>query len=213
MKAAKQQVGLKVQGGATLIVSLVILAVITILGIASMRSSNLELKMAASARDRSIAFQAAETALMQIEAQLSASPPPYGAANFTSSCTQDCFNSTCEGGLCFTGDFANAATYSDCQIAKTDKTIEHAWQNKAVWDTATKHMEIDVATSDPDQTENTVKYIVEFMCYTPVEQKIDGPNDATETGWVPMFRVTTNAQGESGRASVMLQSVIQAANN
>lgn len=51
------------QRGATLIVALVLLAVITVIGLASIRSSNLELKMASSARDRAVALDYAESAV------------------------------------------------------------------------------------------------------------------------------------------------------
>ena len=55
------------QQGATLIVALVLLAIVTIVGIAGMRGSNLEMKMIASARDRAMAFEAAEAALKIVE--------------------------------------------------------------------------------------------------------------------------------------------------
>lgn len=202
------------QNGATLIVSLVILAVVTLLGVASMRASNLELRMAASARDRSVAFQAAEAALIGIEKTLSQSPPPYGTPNFLPSCsasTGNCFTSNCTNGLCFTGDFVGAQTYSDCQLAKSDGTTEHPWQKKTNWNTAGTHRVINVASSSGSGT-NAVKYMIEFLCYVPVDAKVDSPTTGLgASGWVPLFRITTKAEGESGRASVMLQSVIQAA--
>mgnify|MGYP006172658039 CR=1 FL=1 len=205
------------QSGATLIVSLVILAVVTLLGVASMRASNLELRMAASARDRSVAFQAAEAALIKLEKDLIGEPgvaPLYGTPNFLPSCsTGECFNSGCPKGLCFTGDFVGAQAYSDCQLAKSDGTTEHPWQNKTFWDTAANHDVIDVANTTGGTAVNSVKYMIEFLCYTPVDEKVDSPSTAIGTsGWVPLFRITTRADGESGRASVMLQSVVQAAN-
>ncbi len=51
------------QNGAVLIVSLIIMMVMTMIGIASMQSSTMEEKMAGNMRDQSIAFQSAETAL------------------------------------------------------------------------------------------------------------------------------------------------------
>lgn len=207
------------QSGATLIVSLVILAVVTLLGVASMRASNLELRMAASARDRSVAFQAAEAALIKLEKDLLGQPgvaPLYGTPNFLPSCvasTGKCFNSGCPNGLCFTGDFVGAQTYSDCQLAKSDGTTEYPWQKKTYWDTEANHDVIEVANTSGGSAVNSVKYMIEFLCYTPVDEKVDSPSTAIGTsGWVPLFRITTRADGESGRASVMLQSVVQAAN-
>lgn len=55
------------QRGAALIVSLLILLVMTILGVASMQTTVLEEKMASNARDKQLSFQAAEAALREGE--------------------------------------------------------------------------------------------------------------------------------------------------
>ena len=51
------------QQGAALIMSLIILLVMTLIGIAGMQTTNLEEKMAGNAREQNLAFQAAEAAL------------------------------------------------------------------------------------------------------------------------------------------------------
>lgn len=56
------------QEGVALFIALVILLIITVLGISGLQTTTLEERMAASARDRDIAFQAAEAALVQGEA-------------------------------------------------------------------------------------------------------------------------------------------------
>jgi type IV pilus assembly protein PilX len=53
-----------------LIVSLVMLLLLTLLGLAATRGSTLEEKMAGNSRDRQLAFQAAEAALRNCEALL-----------------------------------------------------------------------------------------------------------------------------------------------
>jgi type IV pilus assembly protein PilX len=55
------------QGGAVLVVSLVILLVVTLLAVGSMRSSTLEEKMAGNTRDRNLAFQTTESAIREAE--------------------------------------------------------------------------------------------------------------------------------------------------
>jgi len=55
------------QRGATLMISLMILLVMTLIGITSMGTSNLEEKMAGNDRDINMAFHAAEAALRQAE--------------------------------------------------------------------------------------------------------------------------------------------------
>lgn len=57
----------KTEQGAVLIVSLIILLIMTMIGLAGMEITSLEEKMAGSMRDRNIAFQAAETGLLEGE--------------------------------------------------------------------------------------------------------------------------------------------------
>ena len=56
------------QQGAVLVAGLMMLLIMTIIGVSSMQSTNMEEKMAGNARDRDVAFQAAESALRQGEA-------------------------------------------------------------------------------------------------------------------------------------------------
>ncbi|MBK9615502.1 MAG: hypothetical protein IPO35_08275 [Uliginosibacterium sp.] len=53
------------QSGAALVVGLVVLVMLTLLGIAAMRTSALEERMAGNLRDSNIAFQSAEAALRE----------------------------------------------------------------------------------------------------------------------------------------------------
>ena len=57
------------QRGISLIVSLVLLVVVTLVGLASMRGVSLQARMSATTHDRSLAFQAAEAALREAEAR------------------------------------------------------------------------------------------------------------------------------------------------
>ena len=63
----------KHQSGAVLIISLVMLLLLTIIGISGTQTSSLEEKMAGNMRDKNLAFQAAESAL--IVAENSLAPP------------------------------------------------------------------------------------------------------------------------------------------
>lgn len=55
------------QRGVALIMALVFLVLLTLLGITAMSTTNLEEKMAGNSKDRNLAFQAAETALLDGE--------------------------------------------------------------------------------------------------------------------------------------------------
>ena len=58
------------QQGAVLLVSLIMLVIITVIGLASMRDTTLQERMAANLRDQQISLQAAEAALRAGERQL-----------------------------------------------------------------------------------------------------------------------------------------------
>lgn len=70
------------QQGAVLIVSLLILIVMTLIGVASMQTTTLQERMAGNLRDLDLAFQAAETGLRDGEALLNlAVVPPFNNSN------------------------------------------------------------------------------------------------------------------------------------
>jgi len=60
------------QAGVVLIISLIMLLLITIIGLASSQVNNLEEKMAGNAKDQNLAFQAAEDALRSGEERIEA---------------------------------------------------------------------------------------------------------------------------------------------
>lgn len=69
---AHRSPNLACQSGAVLLVSLMILLIMTVLGIAAMSTTTMEEKMAANSQQRQQAFQAAETALRDAENWLTA---------------------------------------------------------------------------------------------------------------------------------------------
>lgn len=209
----------KQQRGATLIVSLVILAVVTLLGVASMRSSTLQLTMSASARDRAVAFQAAESALAEVEAMLKQTPSLYNVKNFLSNCTgapNGCFDATCSGGLCFTGRFDATDTKRDCSLANAAGQMMHPWTMEDAWEqkeggTGEKFNTVNIArTSNPEDATARidVQYMIEFMCYVPKDKETVVQEN---TGLVPLYRITVRAPGEAQRSTVMLQSTLKGA--
>ena len=94
--------------GAALAVALILLVIITILGLASMRNTNMQERMTANFLDRSLAFQSAETGLRVIETKPSAlAPPPIGlASNYPNDLAIGLYtDGVCNAGAC------NAAGY------------------------------------------------------------------------------------------------------
>lgn len=62
--------------GAALVITLVLLVIITLLGLASLRQTALEERMSANMKDRSIALQSAEFGLRAAETWLTSQPDP-----------------------------------------------------------------------------------------------------------------------------------------
>lgn len=61
---------MKIQKGATLAITLILLFLVTLLGVSSMHVSRMEEKMSANLQDKELSFHAAETALSAAEAWL-----------------------------------------------------------------------------------------------------------------------------------------------
>lgn len=78
----------KRQQGVVLVVSLLMLLVLTIVGLAATRSTTLEERMAANQNDMAVAFQAAEAALRDGEGQMSNATQPNFAANASGAYTE-----------------------------------------------------------------------------------------------------------------------------
>lgn len=94
--------------GASLLVVLILLLVMTVLGLAILRSTMLEERMSANMFDRSLAFQAAETALREGEA-LAALP--------TTRANVPAAGAPCVGGLCSTPDASAQDRWVDTAFA------------------------------------------------------------------------------------------------
>ena len=200
------------QSGTALIVSLIILAVVTLLGVTSMQSSNTELKLAASQRDRGIAFEAAEAALAIVEKNLADNPPLR--EKLYSTCTgSGCYTTNCAGGLCFDGEYLASHREFECQVADyADKSQRiNFWSDTGlkVWETADRHQTVEI-----DNLKTDVKYIVEFLCYVDRDKDttFDPTNEHTWNNGAPLFRITALAEGNGGRASVALQSTYKVLN-
>ena len=72
----------KSQRGVVLVISLLLLLVLTLIGLAATRSTTLEERMTANQRDQDVAFQAAEAALRDGESALqSAAPGQFNNTN------------------------------------------------------------------------------------------------------------------------------------
>lgn len=94
MSTRRLQLLISKQSGAVLITGLIFMVVLTIIVISALRSATLEERMAANARNRQLALQAAEAVLRDAEATLFAAAPfsPFTPASFTAGCTSGLCN-------------------------------------------------------------------------------------------------------------------------
>jgi type IV pilus assembly protein PilX len=201
---------LRNQKGTALIVSLIILAVVTLLGISGMQSSNTELKLAASMRDRGVAFEAAEAALAVVEVNL-ANDPPSREKLYSICAGAGCYNKTCEGGLCFEGKYSLASSEFECEVVDYFGTTRRKtfWDDTAlnVWVNTAKHQTVHI-----DSLKTDVKYIVEFLCFVPRDKDTTFDSGAGKNNGAPLFRITALAEGNAERAAVALQSTYKVLN-
>jgi type IV pilus assembly protein PilX len=202
-------VGVRQQIGSALVISLILLAVISLLALSSSHRVNVDMKAVGSQRERGVAFQAAEAALSKVEQMLADSPPPIEM--LWSGCVGDgCYTLSCNEGRCFGGKFDPTDTEYDCTTSQINPLVEPqpVWSDTVldVWRTPGRHKIIDV-----ESVNASVKYLVEFMCYVRKDQFTPFNADTPENknNGVPLFRITALAESDGARASVALQSTFK----
>jgi type IV pilus assembly protein PilX len=205
---------IKQQQGVALIVSLVILVLVTVAGVATMESTGMQLKMANASRDRQQAFEASEAALRLVEENVNENID--NLAEFESmylECSgSDCFTPTCDGGRCFQGiwrdgdEVKQCKTVDDANSPEVDPPVTSPWETGAdpddsdylnVWEDTALHLSTDI-----DGYDNPVRYIIEFRCFTPA----DVGTELSDSNFAQIYRITTRGMSNSGRVEAMLQS-------
>ncbi|MBL4583904.1 MAG: hypothetical protein JKX83_04730 [Pseudomonadales bacterium] len=189
----------KQQKGSVLVIGLVILLVISFIGISSISSSKLELKMSNNDRHRQLGFQAAEAALREGER----------VANTTDA--RGLANDACTGGYCSSRGYyinrnqqaVNKATSAN--YCSTDFTPER-WvtgcggTSLEVWSTA--NLSMAYSGSAIPGVAVTARYIIEYLDDVDCSGSPIGPPYDCQ-----LFRVTALGYGGTENSPVMLQSV------
>ena len=174
----QQPIGRRRQQGVALFIALVVLLIITILGISGLQTTTLEERMAASARDRDIAFQAAEAALAQAEIFVN--------------------------GIGVTGlapfDLNTAGLYRP----QTDPAVDDWWE-VVDWENDPSLPTVGVAING---VAAQPRYIVEYQARVLAgDDALNVSNVGASVGApTDIFRVTAYGTGGSDRAKVMLQA-------
>ena len=194
------------QKGALILLTLLILLVISMLGMSSVDSTGLEMKMSSNSREQQQAFEAAEYTLSWVENAL-ATTGYFSTPSVTNDVDGDAGNGLC-GAVCFSSIGTNGyyfngdiTPYSDPGAWDTCALLPPAtepYADPVTWSTSDRHRTLVIPNSDI-----VAKYIIEYWCYTaPNAGVLDAANNKR------MYRITAYTVGESGRARVMLRSTV-----
>lgn len=168
------------QRGMALIVGLIFIVVLTLLGLAAVRTVVLEERMAGTMRDRSLALQAAEMTLRYAEQFISAPTLVDGVTGF---------DNTCASGLCYWG----------VGVTGPDLAVNAAW-NSTYGANAQQYAAVTVPSYTPSDLPAGVPnptYLIEGFARTP-------------PGWGGTeyyYRITVRAQGAKTGTVVWLEEV------
>lgn len=194
----------KYQKGVVLVISLIMLALLSIIGVAAMQATGLEEKMAGNMRDRNIAFQAAEAGMRDAENDILGRgtaprvPKINGFTNFFANCNLDNANNTADDGLC----------------DRSGSVMSSNTTTSVVWDafttpSGTNYPALTLDMTAPPSVQYgrytgarplanlsaQPRYIIESL------RKIDCLNNGQ------CYRITVRAQGLNSNTVVWLQSV------
>lgn len=195
------------QQGSVLIVSLGILAVLTLIGLSGANNTVLEERMAGNFRDQRVAFESAESVLVNAESWIEANdlnPIAGGAACIGT----QCFDANCTNGLCFNGTLGN--TYAACEHSPTATPVWNRDNALDVWDNAARHRVADTSA----QLSGSVgggRFVVEFMCFlrldpaAPLSAELHG-SAAFFRDYAEVYRITAMGFGATPNARSVVQS-------
>lgn len=172
------------QGGMALIVALILLIVITLVGLAAVRGTIMQQKMAANFYDRQIAFQADEGALRAAEAAIRTSTNPTDFRD----CTSDSANS------CYANPFTDSGAAGAIVTVGTG--------------------DFDAGKISASQPQYIIEYLGRFAVPDAAVKNVStcsGYLPCPSTNNAAFYRITARSgpESESGRASVTLQSVFR----
>lgn len=170
------------QHGVSLLIVMILLLVMSVLGIAILRSSAMQERMSANLRDRSLAFQAAEAALREAQDTVLGAAPVAGDPNITwdnwVATTQTC-NAR---GLCPTGAAARWTAGPTLGSSPNPTASSQYWME-----------DLGVAPGEADPDNNCLVHLREASSNPPANCQSR------------MFRTNARSRAD-GRAEVVVQA-------
>ena len=173
------------QRGAALITGLIFLVVLTLISLASMRTTSLEERMAGNARDQDVAFQAAEAAMRDAMKQLPGLSPASA------------FAAGCAAGLCLN----NPVT-----PVWTTLTTNNQWTAANTAAYGGTALTIDGATNLPVQP----RYIIELLpgVVPPYGSSASTGKGNTSGAQLIPYRITARGWGITGQTQATVQATV-----
>lgn len=169
-------------------VALVLLLLVSILGAAGIRTATVEERMAASARNKDIALQAAEAAISSAESYLDTLANTSG------------FDATCSNGLCSRLSSASAGErWEDATLCS----------NSGIWQCGAVTINSGPFTGSDSLYALPPQYFIELLTnYEPLGDNMNMYNYGSEISntQFTVFRITAVGYGGTTDARVMLQS-------
>ncbi len=209
------------QSGAALITSLIFLTVLTILGMSTLGTALLESRMAGNARDKLIAFQAAEAALRDAEQYILrsgrvAGPQDIGIGDAGYEETATCASGSCSAQACDHGICYKVPGMKDpCSSAPGTGGDVWSQANTALWNNALQYyrdgtvgkgvglagtsLGVDAAYTKPDKMPLVARqpeYLIEAF-----------QENCNVYASVYYYRVSVRAYGMRNGTRVMLQEI------
>jgi type IV pilus assembly protein PilX len=177
-----QQISPVQQRGAVLLVGLIMLLLLTVIGMASIRGTDLQERMAGNMRDRSLAFEAAETALRSGENTVSGL-----------------------SGLALPDiDVAGGGYYQDLNKATSSTLTRPTVWTKAVWVASGKPLATGTLEGVSEQPRFVIEKVLATLSIKSQGSGVDVMSDQSAEG--EYFRVTARGIGGSPDSEVVLQS-------
>jgi type IV pilus assembly protein PilX len=191
---------MKRQRGVTLIIVLVLVLLVTLAGIAAVRSLVVEERMAANSLDRSLAMHGAEIVLRQAEAIAQAESvavvknsgfPPY--VSTATNVSYD--NGTYSAANCTTVALDQSPCTASGLCSQPTLGCTLRWESGGTWGTA-------VVADSPTGANRNFEYLIEFLG----SSYVCDANDPDDKKNCSQYRITVRSPTGSERAFVQLQS-------
>lgn len=193
----ENQIQIKQQQGAALIVGLIVLLLMTIMGLSAMQGTSLQEKMSGNLRDTTLAFNASEAALRYAEEGLIATLDDADKGKLFSNCSSGCQIVDSDGNTDANTALQNGAPSWDAAAIAYGSLKDGSGNNISL----PSGSELNSSTL----VVNPPKVMVEYIRFK--KDALDTGGGTTEDKGIVLYRTTAKAQGGSTNAEVILQTI------